>query len=150
MAGSESCRSASNAPAWPFDREVATWLRAAARTRSTGTAVPAVVAGDAKPAPVVLPSPAESPRAPEDGTKTAISAAVPAAERVSAVRGWRFGKRSLGIAALASISAVALAAMSVAMNTPEATVAEPVSPRASVAGRSLDRLRVGAGPGSPR
>ena len=111
-----------------------------ARTRSTGTAVPAVVAGDAKPAPVVLPSPAESPRAPEDGTKTAISAAVPAAERVSAVRGWRFGKRSLGIAALASISAVALAAMSVAMNTPEATVAEPVSPRASVAGRSPDKV----------
>jgi serine/threonine-protein kinase len=111
-----------------------------ARTRVTGTATPAVAAGDAKPVPVALPQPAEAPRAPEDGTKTAISAAVPAAERVSAVRGGRFGKRSLGIAALASISAVALAAMSVAVNTPEATVAEPAEPRASTGSRTVDKV----------
>jgi hypothetical protein len=80
-----------------------------------------------------LPARHESPRAPEDGTKTAISAAVPAAERFNGQRSGRFGRRSVGIAALLGASAVALGALTVSLTTPDAApVVETVAP--SVAG----------------
>jgi eukaryotic-like serine/threonine-protein kinase len=80
--------------------------------------------GLGQPEPAVsaspLPGRTEAPRAPEDGTKTAISAAVPAAERIASQRSGRFGRRSVGIAALLSASAVALGALTVSLTTPEA------------------------------
>jgi eukaryotic-like serine/threonine-protein kinase len=81
----------------------------------------------------------EAPRAPEDGTKTAISAAVPAADRLGA-RPWRFGPRMLGIAATLSICAVGLGVMSVAV-TPEARTAGELAPPAG-ASRGVDGVAV--------
>jgi serine/threonine-protein kinase len=57
-------------------------------------------------------------RVPEDGTKTAISAAVPAADRIDAPRAHRLSRRSMGVAALLSISVLA-AVMGVAVRSPE-------------------------------
>jgi hypothetical protein len=84
-------------------------------------------------------SAAEAPRAPEDGTKTAISAAVPAAERVGA-RSFRLGPRTLGVAATLSLCAVGLAVMSVAV-TPEAKTPDVLAPPSS-ASRSVDGVAV--------
>jgi serine/threonine protein kinase len=71
--------------------------------------------------------PAQAPRGPEDGTKTAISAAVPAAERALAPRSIRFGgRRSLGVAAIVGASVAALVVMSMTVSTPEAS---PIAPR---------------------
>ena len=64
---------------------------------------------------------AEVARPPEDGTKTAISAAVPAADGAGTPRSARFGKRSVGIAATASVLAVVLAVITVAVSSPEPT-----------------------------
>lgn len=80
---------------------------------------------------------AEAPRAPEDGTKTAISAAVPAAERVASARALRFGRRSVGIAALAAVSVAALAVMSMTMGSPEETRAESAT-RPAVARQEVE------------
>jgi serine/threonine protein kinase len=85
-----------------------------------------------------LPPRAEAPRAPEDGTKTAISAAVPAAERVSA-RSGRLGRRSVGIAML-SVSALALGALSVALSAPDAVPV--VAPPPAVAGPGVHEVPV--------
>jgi eukaryotic-like serine/threonine-protein kinase len=95
-----------------------------ARSRATATTTtPAINAGAPIAAsPASVPAPTESPRAPEDGTKTAISAAVPAAERVGP-RSLRFGRRSIGIAAIATVSVGALTVMSVVVNKPEASEA---------------------------
>ncbi len=68
-----------------------------------------------------LPSTEAPPRGPEDGTKTAISAAVPAADMGAVLRSSRVGARSLGVAALLSISVVAAVVMAVAARTPDAT-----------------------------
>jgi hypothetical protein len=67
---------------------------------------------------------ADASRATEDGTKTAISAAVPAAERIAAARTQRFGRRTVGLAALATVSVAALAVMSMTMSSSEETRAE--------------------------
>jgi hypothetical protein len=103
-----------------------------ARSRANTTSVPAQGSAGAG-SPLASSSGAsqgsaraEAPRAPEDGTKTAISAAVPAAERVAAARALRFGRRSVGIAALATVSVAALAVMSMTMGSPEETRAESV------------------------
>jgi serine/threonine-protein kinase len=95
-----------------------------ARSRATATTTtPAINAGPPSAvSPTSASPPAESPRAPEDGTKTAISAAVPAAERVGP-RSARFGRRSIGIAAIATASVGALTVMTVAVTTPEASEA---------------------------
>lgn len=100
-----------------------------ARSRAnTGTAPAVVLAGSAHPpAPALAPARGEAPRPPEDGTKTAISAAVPAAERIGAPRGLRLGRRSLPIAALAAVSVFGLAVTSVVVSLSEAPSAEPVS-----------------------
>jgi serine/threonine protein kinase len=90
----------------------------------TGSTPAANVAAERPPAASVS-VPAESPRAPEDGTKTAISAAVPAAERVSAPRWAWFGRRSLGIAAIATVSVGALVIMSLAATPPETSGIAP-------------------------
>jgi eukaryotic-like serine/threonine-protein kinase len=82
---------------------------------------------------------ADVPRAPEDGTKTAISAAVPAAERAGA-RSMRFGPRVLGIAATLSICAVGLGVMSVAV-TPEAKTADELA-APSGASRGVEGIAV--------
>jgi eukaryotic-like serine/threonine-protein kinase len=97
-----------------------------ARSRVTTPVVaPAGTAGGAlsTQSPASVSAPAEPPRAPEDGTKTAISAAVPAAERIGTPRSWRFGRRSIGIAAIATASVAALVVMGVAVTTPEASEA---------------------------
>jgi hypothetical protein len=94
-----------------------------ARGRVTGAvpAVPAGAAAAARPMPAASArASTDSPRAPEDGTKTAISAAVPAAERLGVPRAIRFGRRSLGIAAIATAGVGALVFMGVAMTTEEA------------------------------
>jgi serine/threonine-protein kinase len=114
-----------------------------ARSRANTGSVPAQ--GTKGPASTAAVSPAssrgEAPRAPEDGTKTAISAAVPAAERVSS-RSLRFGRRSVGIAALAGVSVVALAVVSMTMSgAPEETRAE------SVTRQGVARQEVEAPPG---
>lgn len=79
----------------------------------------------------------QAPRPPEDGTKTAISAAVPAAERVALTRSIRIDRRSLGIAAIVSVSAGVLAVLSLAVKSPEATrsegVARPTTPSQDIA-----------------
>jgi eukaryotic-like serine/threonine-protein kinase len=99
-----------------------------ARSRTTTSSVPAQGNAAASTSPASpVPARAEAPRAPEDGTKTAISAAVPAAERVASARGLRFGRRSVGIAALATVSVAALAVMSMTMGSPEETRAEGVT-----------------------
>jgi serine/threonine-protein kinase len=91
-------------------------------TQSTTAVLGQVPAADVSAAPQLARN--EAPRAPEDGTKTAISAAVPAAERVGSVRSGRFARRNIGLAAMLSVSALALGALSVALSsTPEA---EPV------------------------
>jgi eukaryotic-like serine/threonine-protein kinase len=86
----------------------------------------------------------EAQRPPEDGTKTAISAAVPAAERVAMTRSIRIGRRSLGIAALVSLSAGVLAVMSLAVKRPEATSAEGLA-RPTVARQDIEAVVVGPG-----
>jgi eukaryotic-like serine/threonine-protein kinase len=93
-----------------------------AKGRSTppGSAVPTSARA---PSASALSS-ADAARPPEDGTKTAISAAVPAAERVRGPRSLRFGKRSLGIAATASVLTIALVVITVAVSSPEATEVE--------------------------
>lgn len=92
----------------------------------TPVALPASV-GTQNPAPPASERhPAEAPRAPEDGTKTAISAAVPAAERAAVPRSSRLGRRSVGIAAVAAASVAALVVMSMAMSTPEASPIAPI------------------------
>jgi hypothetical protein len=83
---------------------------------------------------------ADAPRAPEDGTKTAISAAVPAAERVGGAHSMRFGARTLGVAATLSICAVGLGVMSVAV-TPEARTTDALAPPAS-ASRNAEGVAV--------
>jgi hypothetical protein len=100
-----------------------------ARSRTNTTSVPAQGNGGsgsplAASAASAANARADAPRAPEDGTKTAISAAVPAAERVASARALRFGRRSVGIAALAAVSVAALAVMSMTMGSPEETRAE--------------------------
>jgi len=106
-----------------------------ARSRANTQSTPAVTGHAPAPAAPAasLPARAEAPRTPEDGTKTAISAAVPAAERVAAARSLRLGRRSLSIAAMLSASAVALGALGLAMSTPEAAPVVEPSP-ASVPG----------------
>jgi serine/threonine-protein kinase len=95
-----------------------------ARGRATSTAA-APSSAPRAPSPAALPSSsADAARPPEDGTKTAISAAVPAAERVRAPRSARFGKRSVGIAATASVLAVAFAVISLAVSSPEPSEVE--------------------------
>jgi eukaryotic-like serine/threonine-protein kinase len=89
-----------------------------ARGRATGS-VPAAPSSALAPSRSAMPVRSESPRAPEDGTKTAISAAVPAAERVTGPRWLRLGPRSVGIAAIAAASIGGLAIMSLAMNAPD-------------------------------
>jgi serine/threonine-protein kinase len=110
-----------------------------ARTRTNTGSVPAQTSGgSASPsAPSPIAARAEAPRAPEDGTKTAISAAVPAAERVATARGLRFGRRSIGIAALATASVAALAAMSMTMGSPDDTRADGVT-RPAVARQEVE------------
>ncbi|HWO12517.1 MAG TPA: protein kinase [Polyangiaceae bacterium] len=91
-----------------------------ARGRTTTSTGAASGSAPRSTAPAALPASAAEPaRPPEDGTKTAISAAVPAAERVSAPRSTRFGRRSVGIAASASVLALALAGIGVAVSSPE-------------------------------
>jgi eukaryotic-like serine/threonine-protein kinase len=114
-----------------------------ARSRTNTTSVPAQGNGGSG-SPLASASAASSasaradaPRAPEDGTKTAISAAVPAAERVGAARALRFGRRSVGIAALATVSLAALAVMSMTMGSPEETRAESVK-RPAVARQEVE------------
>jgi eukaryotic-like serine/threonine-protein kinase len=93
-------------------------LTARGRTSTSVAAAPG--SAPQGPAAAALPAPAEPARPPEDGTKTAISAAVPAAEQVGAPRSVRFfGRRSVGIAATASLLAVVLAWISVAVSTSE-------------------------------
>lgn len=82
-------------------------------------------------APALPASSAEAARPPEDGTKTAISAAVPAAERVRAPRSARFGKRSVGIVATASVLAIALAVIGAAVSSPESSGVEDIEPATS-------------------
>jgi len=94
-----------------------------ARGRNTAS-TPAAPGSARAPSPAALPSSAEAARPPEDGTKTAISAAVPAAERVRAPRSARFGKRSVGIAATASLLAIALAVIGAAVTSPESSEVE--------------------------
>jgi eukaryotic-like serine/threonine-protein kinase len=85
---------------------------------------------------------ATPPASVRDGTKTAISAAVPAAERVAMTRSIRIGRRSLGIAALVSVSAGVLTVMSLAANAPEATSSEGVA-RPTVASRDIEAVVTG-------
>jgi serine/threonine-protein kinase len=95
--------------------------------RGRGSSPPPVSSVGASPAPA-LPRVVEL-QAPEEGTKTAISAAVPAAERVSAFRAFRLGRRSLAVAAMLSVSAVAAAVMAVVGTSPEVTpVVTPLPP----------------------
>lgn len=89
-----------------------------------------------------LPSTEAPPRGPEDGTKTAISAAVPAADQGAVLRSGRVGARSLGIAALLSISVVAAVVMAVAARTPDAT-----SPNASHKLEQAAAAPISAAPG---
>jgi hypothetical protein len=99
-----------------------------ARGRITGAipAAPAGIAGAARPLPATqVSAPTDSPRAPEDGTKTAISAAVPAAERLGAPRSMRFGRRSVGIVALATAGVGALVMMGVALTTTDTLSVSP-------------------------
>jgi hypothetical protein len=70
------------------------------------------------PAPALPVADGGGARVPEDGTKTAISAAVPAADRLDAPRVHRLSRRSMGVAALLSLSVVA-AVMGVAVRNPE-------------------------------
>ncbi|HTV23619.1 MAG TPA: protein kinase [Polyangiaceae bacterium] len=108
------------------------------RGRLSTTSAPAVTGGGASPSPA---SPAavrsQAPRAPEDGTKTAISAAVPAAERIGPPRSVRLGRRSVGILALASVTAAALAVMSMTMSSSEPSAAESVT-RPAVARQEVE------------
>jgi serine/threonine-protein kinase len=108
-----------------------------ARGRMNTTSVAAQPSASAPPPSAAVPVRAETSRAPEDGTKTAISAAVPAAERVAAARALRFGRRSLGIAALATASVAALAVISMTMSSPEETRAESVT-RPAVARQEVE------------
>jgi hypothetical protein len=82
------------------------------------------------------PAAGTAPQPPEDGTKTAISAAVPAAEQVDVQRSSRLSRRSMGVAAVLSLSVLA-AVMGVAARNPEAVVARPVGER--VGGSSLPK-----------
>lgn len=109
------------------------------RGRTTTPSTPGLTSvGGGAPSPSTAPARGDAPRAPEDGTKTAISAAVPAAERVSAPRAWRLDRRSVGIAALASISAAALAVMSMTMGSPEATTGETAATRPGFARQEVE------------
>jgi hypothetical protein len=78
-----------------------------ARGRTGPVAV--AVAASSGSGPALLLARPES-RAPEDGTKTAISAAVPAAESVNVWRAARNNRRSLGLAALLLVSVAGAAA----------------------------------------
>lgn len=108
-------------------------LTSRGRTSPAPTSAQAID-GPAQPPPSVR---GQAPRPPEDGTKTAISAAVPAAERVALTRSIRIDRRSLGIAAIVSVSAGVLAVLSLAVNSPEATrsegVARPTTPGQDIA-----------------
>jgi serine/threonine-protein kinase len=115
--------------------------RNSSATPARGTAL-----AQSPPRAASVAEPAESPRAPEDGTKTAISAAVPAAERVGTPRWARFGRRSLGIAAIATASLGALVIMTVAATTPEAS---SVAPRGVVPGGIAADGAVPPKPGAP-
>jgi eukaryotic-like serine/threonine-protein kinase len=102
-------------------------LTSRGRSNPTPVALPANVGTHNPSPPASERHPVEAPRAPEDGTKTAISAAVPAAERVHAPRSARFGsRRSLGIAAIVGASVASLVVMSMTASTPEAS---PIAPR---------------------
>jgi len=122
-----------------------------ARSRSTTSTAAAPGSAARPPSPASLPA-AEASRPPEDGTKTAISAAVPAAERVRAPRSARFRKRSLGIAATASALSLALALISLAVSSPESTAVEELehptsssnTPSSNTSGRAVVEAPVAA------
>lgn len=89
----------------------------AARGRGPSSFAPAMPAAPAATASLAAPAPAEKPA--EDGTKTAISAAVPAAERMEGrpfVSGWR---RHWGLGAALSAAVLGAAIMGVAVTRPE-------------------------------
>ncbi len=109
--------------------------------RGRASSPPPVSSVGASPAPA-LPRVAAL-QAPEEGTKTAISAAVPAADRVSAFRTFRLGRRSLAVAAMLSVSAVAAAVMGVVGTTPEVT---PIVTPNTAAAPSGDSPRPKASP----
>lgn len=114
---------------------------------SRGRTTPPPASGHANASNAPAPPPSargEAQRPPEDGTKTAISAAVPAAERVAMTRSIRIGRRSLGIAALVAVSAGVLGVMSLVVNTPEATSLERVA-RPTLANQDREAVTIGSG-----
>jgi eukaryotic-like serine/threonine-protein kinase len=77
-----------------------------------------------------LPRSNATARAPEDGTKTAISAAVPAAERVGTLHSAPVWRRSVSIAVMLSASVVAAGVMGLAVTSPRGGTPSKVDPRA--------------------
>jgi serine/threonine protein kinase len=103
-------------------------------------------AGDANLAAQRSPSTA---RAPEDGTKTAISAAVPAAERAEPAHTAPVWRRSVSIALALAVSVVAAGVMGLAVNNPDKqgpTASQP----APLPGPLLPPASPGAAPAPPQ
>ncbi len=97
-------------------------LAARGRGPSTASPLPASPTATASvpTSTATVTTPSAPPQAPEEGTKTAISAAVPAAERLDTLAPVPFWRRPAGVAAL-SITAVAAAVMVIAATRPEET-----------------------------
>jgi hypothetical protein len=79
---------------------------------------------------LALPRSNATSRAPEDGTKTAISAAVPAAERLGMPRAAPVWRRSVSIAVMLSASVVAAGVMGLAVAGPGGGAPSKVDARA--------------------
>jgi serine/threonine-protein kinase len=95
--------------------------RRAMVARGRTSAVPATTTSNSPAAAMLLAGP--TARAAEDGTKTAISAAVPAAERANVWRTARNNRRSLGLAAVLLASVLAAAGL-VAVTAPDPAAEE--------------------------
>jgi eukaryotic-like serine/threonine-protein kinase len=103
--------------------------RRALVARGRSSSIPQTAHLEANSAPP-LPTPGTSPQQPEDGTKTAISAAVPAAEQKNVLRSSRLSRRSMGVAAVVSLSVLA-AILGLAVRKPEEPTPRAVVDRAT-------------------
>lgn len=79
------------------------------------------IGGASDPAVLMGERPSAAPRPPEDGTKTAISAAVPAAERVRSQAPAPAWRRPLGFAFAGSLAVIAVGVLGLSDSKPEAT-----------------------------